>query len=147
MRVLIAGATGAVGSRLVPLLVAAGRKVTGPARSPAKAEIAQPGRRHSGRRRRLRQGGGQSRGARGGPRGRRAASVRSWLVVEKTRSKCTRSPASVSDVSSSLDHLIAAAEASGTRRFIAQSFCGWPLARTGARVKTEEAPLDFRAAA
>ena len=45
MRVLIAGATGAVGSRLVPLLVAAGRKVTGPARSPAKAEIAQPGRR------------------------------------------------------------------------------------------------------
>lgn len=39
MRVLIAGATGAVGSRLVPLLVAAGRKVTGPARSPAKAEL------------------------------------------------------------------------------------------------------------
>jgi nucleoside-diphosphate-sugar epimerase len=41
-----------------------------------------------------------------------------------------------------LDHLIAAAQESGTRRFIAQSFCGWPYARTGTRVKGEEAPLD-----
>jgi hypothetical protein len=41
-----------------------------------------------------------------------------------------------------LDHLLAAAQESGTRRVIAQSFCGWPYARTGGPVKTEEDPLD-----
>jgi uncharacterized protein YbjT (DUF2867 family) len=38
MRVLVAGATGAVGSRLIPLLVAVGHTVTGLTRSPAKVE-------------------------------------------------------------------------------------------------------------
>ena len=38
--------------------------------------------------------------------------------------------------------LLAAARLVGTRRFIAQSFCGWPLARVGGPVKTEEDPLD-----
>ena len=38
MRILVAGATGAVGSRLVPRLVAAGHAVTGLTRSPAKVE-------------------------------------------------------------------------------------------------------------
>jgi 2-alkyl-3-oxoalkanoate reductase len=38
MRVLVAGATGAVGSRLVPLLVAAGHSVAGLTRSPVTAE-------------------------------------------------------------------------------------------------------------
>lgn len=36
MRVFLAGATGVIGSRLVPLLVAAGHEVTGMTRSPAK---------------------------------------------------------------------------------------------------------------
>ena len=44
MRVLIAGATGAVGHRLVPLLVAAGHQVTGLTRTSAKtAEIERAG--------------------------------------------------------------------------------------------------------
>ena len=38
MKVLVAAATGAVGRRLVPLLVAAGHRVAGLTRSPAKAE-------------------------------------------------------------------------------------------------------------
>jgi uncharacterized protein YbjT (DUF2867 family) len=38
MRVLIAGATGAVGSRLLPLLVAAGHSVAGLTRDPTKSE-------------------------------------------------------------------------------------------------------------
>jgi nucleoside-diphosphate-sugar epimerase len=40
------------------------------------------------------------------------------------------------------DHLLAAAKRAGARRFIAQSFAGWPFARTGGPVKTEADPLD-----
>jgi nucleoside-diphosphate-sugar epimerase len=40
------------------------------------------------------------------------------------------------------DSMLAAARLVGTRRFIAQSFCGWPFAREGGPVKTEEDPLD-----
>jgi len=36
-----------------------------------------------------------------------------------------------------LDTMIDAAREAGARRFIAQSFCGWPQARTGSLVKTE----------
>jgi nucleoside-diphosphate-sugar epimerase len=40
------------------------------------------------------------------------------------------------------DTLLAAGRSIGTRRFIAQSYCGWPYARKGGPVKTEEDPLD-----
>src|SRR2546423_8236389 len=40
------------------------------------------------------------------------------------------------------DSLLAAARTIGTRRFIAQSYCGWPYAKKGGPVKTEEDPLD-----
>ena len=38
MRILVAGASGAIGLRLIPLLVTAGHRVTGLIRSPLKAE-------------------------------------------------------------------------------------------------------------
>jgi nucleoside-diphosphate-sugar epimerase len=40
------------------------------------------------------------------------------------------------------DNLLAAGRAVGVRRFVAQSFSGWPYARTGGAVKTEQDPLD-----
>jgi nucleoside-diphosphate-sugar epimerase len=40
------------------------------------------------------------------------------------------------------DTLLAAARTIGTKRFIAQSYCGWPYAKKGGAVKTEEDPLD-----
>ncbi|HYN18819.1 MAG TPA: NAD-dependent epimerase/dehydratase family protein, partial [Actinomycetes bacterium] len=40
------------------------------------------------------------------------------------------------------DHLLEAARAAGARRFVAQSFAGWPFARVGGPVKTEDDPLD-----
>ena len=40
------------------------------------------------------------------------------------------------------DHLLAAARAVGARRFVAQSFAGWPYERTGGPVKTEDDPLS-----
>lgn len=40
------------------------------------------------------------------------------------------------------DTLLNAAAEVGTKRFIAQSFCGWPFERAGGPVKFEEDPLD-----
>jgi 2-alkyl-3-oxoalkanoate reductase len=40
------------------------------------------------------------------------------------------------------DTLLAAARTIGTRRLIAQSYCGWPYAKKGSPVKTEDDPLD-----
>jgi nucleoside-diphosphate-sugar epimerase len=41
-----------------------------------------------------------------------------------------------------IDHLLAAARATGARRFIAQSYTGWNNIREGGPVKTEADPLD-----
>lgn len=40
------------------------------------------------------------------------------------------------------DHLLAGARRAGVGRFIAQSFAGWPYARDGSWIKSEDAPLD-----
>jgi len=40
------------------------------------------------------------------------------------------------------DTMLAAGRMVGTRRFITQSFCGWPFAPVGGPIKTEEDPLD-----
>ena len=40
------------------------------------------------------------------------------------------------------DTMLAAARSTRARRLIAQSFCGWPYARAGAAVKSEDDPLD-----
>jgi nucleoside-diphosphate-sugar epimerase len=40
------------------------------------------------------------------------------------------------------DHLLAGATAAGTRRVIAQSYCGWSYDRSGSGPKTETDPLD-----
>jgi nucleoside-diphosphate-sugar epimerase len=40
------------------------------------------------------------------------------------------------------DHLLAAGRAIGVERFVAQSYAGWPFARTGDAVKREDDPLD-----
>ena len=44
------------------------------------------------------------------------------------------------------DHLLAAGRAVGVKRFVAQSYAGWPFARSGGPVKTEDDPLDPRPA-
>jgi 2-alkyl-3-oxoalkanoate reductase len=40
------------------------------------------------------------------------------------------------------DHLLAAAREAGVERLVWQSYAGWPLAREGAAVKPEDAPFD-----
>jgi 2-alkyl-3-oxoalkanoate reductase len=141
MRVLVAGATGAVGSRLIPLLVARGHTVTGLTRSAAKAAA-------------VKRAGATAAVA----DALDAAAVRRAVleahpkvVIHEMTALANASDLTRFDRAfaltnrlrtEGLDHLLAAAQESGTRRVIAQSFCGWPYARTGDPVKTEEDPLD-----
>jgi nucleoside-diphosphate-sugar epimerase len=41
-----------------------------------------------------------------------------------------------------VNNLLAAAKQADTQRIVAQSFCGWPYAREGGPVKSEDDPLD-----
>jgi nucleoside-diphosphate-sugar epimerase len=140
MRILVAGATGAVGRRLLPLLVSAGHSVVGLTRTPEKTGM-------------IRSAGAEAAVA----DGLDAASVRAAvtaakpdvIVDEMTDLKAAdygnfdRSFAGSNRLrTEGTDHLIAAARDVGVKRIVAQSFCGWPHARTGGPVKSEADPLD-----
>lgn len=141
MRVLVVGASGAIGRQLVPQLLAAGHQVTATTRSPAKLDS-------------LRSAGADAvvlDGLDGAAVGQVVASAEPEVVVHEM----TAIPASVNVRAfdktfaptnrlrtEGLDHLLAAAVAQGVRRFIAQSYGGWPNARSGGPVKTEDDPLD-----
>jgi nucleoside-diphosphate-sugar epimerase len=144
MKVFVAGASGAVGARLVPQLVAREHEVVGTTRSPEKAE----GLRALGAEpvvldlldaRAVREAVGAARpdaivheatALSGG-----AADVRhfdrTFALTNRLRTEGT-------------DALLAAANEA---RVVAQSYAGWPYARTGGPVKTEEDPLDPEPAA
>jgi nucleoside-diphosphate-sugar epimerase len=141
MNILVAGASGAIGRRLVPLLVAAGHRVFATTRTADKLN---------------------------GLRGER---VEPLLMDGLDRDSVLRAVrAAEPDVivhqmtalppllnlkefddefvvtnrlrSEGTSHLVTAAAISGTRRFISQSYSGWPNDRHGGRVKTEADPLD-----
>jgi nucleoside-diphosphate-sugar epimerase len=142
MKILIVGASGAIGTRLVPILVAEGHEVVGTSRSPEKAE-------------RLRKLGAE-------PVlldlldeaavGRAVGAVAPEVIVHEATALADlgTNPRHFDDdfaVTNRLrtegtDHLLAAARATGVRRFVAQSFAGWPQAREGGPVLTEDAPFD-----
>jgi len=141
MRILVAGATGAIGSRLVPRLVAAGHAVTGLTRSPAKVEALS--------------GAGAAATV---VDALDFAAVRAALLDARPEVVIHEMTA-ISNASDfahfdrgfaatnrlrtdGVDYLLAAARECGARRFIAQSFCGWPFARMGGPVKMEEDALD-----
>jgi nucleoside-diphosphate-sugar epimerase len=141
MRIFIAGATGAVGRRLVPRLVHANHFVVGLTRTPAKAGL-------------LRELG--------------AEPVVADALDEKSIDAAIEAarPDVIVHVLTDLkgaadmrhfdrgfansnrlrtrgtDYLLAAARKYGVKRMIAQSYCGWPYARSGGHVKTEDDPLD-----
>jgi 2-alkyl-3-oxoalkanoate reductase len=143
MRVLVVGATGAIGQQLVPQLIAAGHQVTATTRSPAKADG-------------LRASGAQPMvldGLDGTAVGETVATAEPEVIVHEMTAipqqlnlrKFDHVFATTNKLrTTALDHLLAAAAAVGVRRFIAQSYAGWPNARTGGPVKTEEDPLDER---
>ena len=143
MKVFVAGATGAMGRQLLPALVADGHEVVGMTRSPEKQDLI----------RRL--------GARPvvtdalDPEAiaQAVAEAEPEVVIHQLTAIDAGSFSRSLDKSftgtnrlrtQGLDHLLAAAQAVGAKRFIAQSFAGWPFERTGGPVKTEDDPLQER---
>jgi 2-alkyl-3-oxoalkanoate reductase len=141
MRVFVAGASGAIGSRLVPQLVERGHEVIGTFRSPGNAE-------------RL-----AALGASpitldlldaGAVRQAVVATAPDAIVHQATAlselrdfKHFDRSFALTNRLrTQGTDALLAAAREAGVRRFVAQSFASARYERTGGPVKTEDDPLD-----
>jgi nucleoside-diphosphate-sugar epimerase len=141
MRVLVVGASGAIGTRLVPQLIEVGHEVLGTSRSPEHAE-------------RIRSLGAEpvvldlldARAVHETVLGVRPDAIvnqatalanvrfskdldRSFAVTNRLRREGT-------------DALLAAGRDAGVRRFVAQSYASLRYAPVGGPVKTEEDPLD-----
>jgi nucleoside-diphosphate-sugar epimerase len=141
MRVLVAGATGAIGRQLVPQLIAAGYQVSATTRSPGKADS-------------LLASGADPYvvdGLDGAAVGEMVARAKPDVIVHEMTAipadlnfrKFREAFATTNQLrTAGLDHLLAAAQAAGVERFIAQSFAGFPNMRAGGPVKTEADPPD-----
>jgi len=139
--VFVAGASGAVGRRLIPELVAAGHEVTAMTRSAAKTDE-------------LRALGAEVAvaDALGKPHVIQAVMraepevVIHQLTALAGATNYRRFDAMFAQTSrlrtEGTEHLVAAARAAGARRLIAQSYGGWNYARTGTALKVEDDPLD-----
>ena len=141
MRVFVAGASGAIGTRLVPRLIERGHEVTGTSRSPARAE----GLRALGARAvvldLLRRDAVIEAVAAARPdaivhEATALADARFSRNLDRTFAQTNRLRTEGTDA------LVAAARAAGVRRLVAQSFASFRYAREGGPVKTEDDPLD-----
>jgi 2-alkyl-3-oxoalkanoate reductase len=141
MKVFVAGATGAIGKQLVPMLVERGHDVTGMTRTPAKQDLI----------RRLGAGAVVADALDPGAVAQAVAEAEPEVVIHQltaidagsVRRSIDKAFAQTNRLrTEGTDHLLAAARAAGARRFIAQSFAGWPYKRVGGTIKTEEDPLD-----
>jgi nucleoside-diphosphate-sugar epimerase len=141
MKIFVAGASGAVGKRLVPLLVGRGHVVLATTRSADKATE-------------LKALGAEPVVMDALDRAavvRALESSRPEVVVHQltalSQAKSLKRFDQEFAVTNRLrtqgtDNLLEGARAAGVRRFVAQSFTGWTNPRYGSRVKTEEDPLD-----
>jgi nucleoside-diphosphate-sugar epimerase len=140
MKVFVAGATGAIGRTLVPKLVAGGHEVVGVTRTPAKQDLV----RSLGARPALADALDPDAVARA------VAEAEPEVIVHQLTALASidlrhieRDFAETNRLrTEGTDHLLAAGRAVGVRRFVAQSYAGWPFARTGGPVKDESDPLD-----
>jgi 2-alkyl-3-oxoalkanoate reductase len=142
MRVFVAGASGAIGGRLVPMLMEAGHAVVAMTRTADKADAI----RASGAEPVLADAlDADSVGA-----AVRAAEPEAVVHQLTALSSMTGNPRKFAEDfaltnrlrTEGTDHLLAAARAAGAHRFVAQSYAGWPYAREGGPVKSEDDPLD-----
>jgi nucleoside-diphosphate-sugar epimerase len=141
MKVLVAGATGAMGKQLVPRLVAHRHDVVGITRTPAKQESL----RALGARPIVADALDPDQVARA------VADAEPDVIVHQLTAlsgaldlrRFDRDFALTNRLrTEGTDHLLAAGRAIGLQRFVAQSYAGWPAARAGEPVKGEDAPFD-----
>jgi nucleoside-diphosphate-sugar epimerase len=141
MRIFLAGAAGAIGSRLVPQLVAHGHQVTASTRNPDKVD-------------RLRSLGAEPvvvDGLDAAAVGEAVAHAEPEAIVHQMTALAGKPNlrnfdkwfATTNQLRTvGTEHLLAAAEAAGVGRFVAQSYTGWSNVREGGPVKTEDDPFD-----
>ncbi len=141
MKIILAGGTGVVGKRLVPLLLSRGHDVTATTTTPEKAAS-------------LRAAGAEPvvvDGLDGEAMTQAVINARPEVVVHQMTAlgdlgklrNLDREFALTNHLrSEGTEILLRAAHAAGATRLVAQSYTGWPNERSGGRVKTEEDPLD-----
>lgn len=141
MRVFVAGGAGVLGRRLLPQLVARGHHVTATTRSGANLGVL----RHLGAEPVVMDG------LDGGSVGEVVAKARPDVIVHQMTAIAGKADLKHFDRwfagtnrlrTEGTDHLLAAAEAIGVSRLIAQSYASWNGIRRGGWVKTEKDPLD-----
>ena len=141
MKIFVAGATGALGRVLVPQLVAGGHEVVGLTRTPSKQDLL----RDLGARPAVADALDPDAVARAVAEAEPEVIVHQLTALSRSidMRHLERDFAETNRLrTEGTDHLLAAGRAVGVRRFVAQSFAGWPSARTGGPVKTEADPLD-----
>jgi nucleoside-diphosphate-sugar epimerase len=141
MKVFLAGGSGAIGKRLVPMLVANGHAVVATTTTERKLSA-------------LREAGAEGvvldvldRNAVMAAVGRAEPDVVIHQATALSSLGAMRNLDKEFALTNRLrtegtDNLLEAARAAGARRFVAQSFTGWPNERRGKMVKTEDDPLD-----
>jgi 2-alkyl-3-oxoalkanoate reductase len=141
MRVFVAGASGAIGTRLVPQLIEHGHEVIGTYRSPGNAERvrtlgAEPVALDLLDPLAVRQAVLEARPEAIVHQATALAGVRFGRSLDRSFGPTNRLRTEGTDA------LLAAAREAGVRRFVAQSFASYRYAREGGPVKTEDDPLD-----
>jgi nucleoside-diphosphate-sugar epimerase len=141
MRVFVAGASGAIGTRLVPQLIDRGHEVIGTSRSSENAERvralgAEPIALDLLDPRAVRKAILESEPDAIVHQATALANVRFSRNMDRTFAQTNRLRTEGTDA------LLAAAREAGVRRFVAQSFASYRYAREGGPVKTEDDPLD-----
>jgi len=141
MRVFVAGSTGAVGQRLVPLLLKRGHQVGALSRTSQKAK-------------QLEALGAKAVVADAFDKDGLTTAIQQTepeVIIHQLTAlkgvanfkKLDEEMALTNRLRTEVtDTLLTAARLVGARRFITQSFCGWPFAREGGPIKTEQDPLD-----
>ena len=140
MKVLVAGGSGAIGAQLVPQLAEAGHEVAVITRSEAK----QDGIRALGATPVVADALDPDQVALAVARSEPEVIVHQLTAIAGVNPRRFDSDFALTNRlrTEGTDHLLAAGRAVGVRRFVAQSYCAWPYARTGGAVKTEADPLD-----
>jgi nucleoside-diphosphate-sugar epimerase len=140
MKVFLAGATGAIGKQLVPLLVGAGHTVTGTTRHTDKADS-------------IRKGGAtavvmdalNARDVREAVERARPDAIIHELTAIPAHFNFRQFDKAFAMTNrlrrEGTDNLLAAAKSTGVLRFIAQSYAAFPYGRTGGWIKDEGDPL------